>query len=101
MFATAGSGDEQPRKPSVFSGVARVEKGHGWQCCSAHKLRSNRMRVRRLSVLLHVLMARLHPYRREKALALKPEAQAEGNRFLNQGTHSLASRLGLPRVPVR
>jgi hypothetical protein len=30
MFATAGSGDEQPRKPSVFSGVARVEKGHGW-----------------------------------------------------------------------
>lgn len=80
MFATAGSGDEQPRKPSVFSGVARVEKGHGWQCCSAHKLRSNRMRVRRLSVLLHVLMARLHPYRREKALALKPESQAEGGR---------------------
>jgi len=30
--------------------------------------------------------------------ASKPEAQAEGNRFLNQHTHAIGSRLGLPGV---
>jgi hypothetical protein len=93
--------DPEPRKPALDSaisqrqdvtnelqqnvinlGLARFclrERLAGDPPCSAHKLRSNRMSIRRRSDLLQVLMARLHPYQRERARALKPEAQAERN----------------------
>jgi hypothetical protein len=46
----------------LASYAAAQGKPKGCQLCSAHKLPSNRMSTRRRSVLLHVLMARLHPY---------------------------------------
>ena len=43
------------------------------QCCSAHKLPSNRMITRRLSVSPHVLMPRLQPYSWESPLLRSPK----------------------------
>jgi hypothetical protein len=38
--AAAGCGDWRPPKTSAFWGVPQVEKGHGWQSCSARDVPS-------------------------------------------------------------
>ena len=52
------------------------------------------MSARRLSIRPHALVMRLHTFQREKPLASKPEAQAEGNRVFEP-------RIAFPRLAPR
>jgi hypothetical protein len=56
-----GSHTKMQNWNAVIVRVTVREKSHPWQSCSAHKLPHNRMSTGRLSVLPHVLIARLYP----------------------------------------